>query len=158
MRVLRAVVYTFFFLLLFSTLQAREIDLDTLSAAAAKQQKHLLVWMHKNGCGYCAAMHDYTLEADRVKTMLARRFALVHINVSENDTVTYKAFRGNGRQFAKKMGYDFYPTSLFFNKNGEPVFAAPGYIEETPFMQMLEYIDSGAYLHQSYNDFIGGKS
>lgn len=132
---------------------ARDIDLNTLAADAAAHQKHLLVWLHKTDCGYCESMREFTLEDDNVSPYLKAHFVFEHINVNEKDTVSYKTFKGDGKAFAKTVGFNFYPSSVFMDKSAEIVFAAPGYIEERDFMVMLKYVQSGAYKKMGYDCF-----
>jgi thioredoxin-related protein len=136
-----------------SSLSAREINLNTLAAEAAKQHKHLFVWLHKTDCGYCEAMREFTLEDDRVAAILKKSFRFIHINVNDNDDIRYKSFKGSGKAFAKKVGYSFYPSSLFMDKQANLIFAAAGYIEEKNFLVMLKYVESAAYRTMKYDRF-----
>lgn len=143
-------------LLLFAasfTLFGKEIDLDHLATEAAKTDRHLLVWLHKTDCGYCEAMREFTLEDDTIATELKKHFLFVPINVYDDDWVILKDFSGSGKAFAKKTGYNFYPSTLFIDQNGKIIFAAPGYINLNDFRYMLKFINSGAYRTQSYNAF-----
>jgi len=143
----------FFFLLLALTLNARDINVETMAADAEKSGKYLLVWLHKTDCGYCEAMREFTLDNEKVKAVLKKDFVFEHINVNDGDTVSYKDFKGSGKAFAKMTGYSFYPSSLFFDGDAEMIFAAPGYIEEDSFLVMLDYVRSGAYKKMGYDGF-----
>ena len=145
--------YSLFLLTLQSVLLAQSIDITALSEKAANGKKHLVLWLHKNGCGYCAAMHDYTLDDDKVKSILRDRFSFVSVNVSESDTIVYEKTVYTAKNFAKKIGYDFYPSTLFFDGSGTIVFAVPGYVETAPFLDVLHYVSQDAYLRQSYETF-----
>jgi thioredoxin-related protein len=140
-----------FFTTIVLSLSARDINLNILSADAAKQNKHLLVWLHKTDCGYCEAMREFTLDDDTIKPVLKKSFVFVHINVNEKDVVTHKEFKGDGKAFAKRVGYSFYPSSLFMDQNAEIVFAVPGSIEERDFLVMLNFVRSGAYKKMGYD-------
>ena len=93
------------------------------------------------------------------KKFTNKNFIYEHINVYDKDTVIYKDFKGNGREFAKKIGYDFYPTTLFFNENAEIILVEVGYRDnkampnEKRFYIMLNYIDSKSYLKMDYEDY-----
>lgn len=141
------------FFLLIPALFAREINIDSLAKKAALNGKHLLVWLHRTDCGYCESMREFTLDDERVKAMLDTDFLFEHIDIMDKDTISYRDFKGNGRQFARKVGYSIYPSSVFFDKTGEIIFAAPGYIEEGPFLTMLQFIQSQAYEKQGYDCF-----
>lgn len=151
---LKRITLSFLYLTLFVlSLSARDINLDQIAADAAKQNKYLLVWLHKTDCGYCEAMREFTLDDDNVKPVLKQSFVFVHINVNENDTITHRGFKGDGKTFAKRVGYSFYPSSLFLDAGAEIVFAAPGSIEERDFLVMLNFVRSGAYKKMGYDCF-----
>ncbi len=142
------------------TLQAREINLNTIIDTATKTDKHLFVWLHKTDCGYCESMKEFTLQNDTIKAFIDKNFIYVHINVYEKDSVIYKSFQGNGREFAKKIGYDFYPTSLFFNEKKDLILPEVGYIDneiksnEQRFFTILNYISSKSYKKMDYEDYV----
>lgn len=127
------------------TLFARAIDIDQAIKDAAKDAKTVFVFLHRSDCGYCESMLEFTLDDDPVKKMLEEKFVYIHINIDEKDDVSYKDFTGNGKAFAQYIGYDMYPTSLFFDEKGNMVFPIPGYQEEGEFLIILDYIASGAY-------------
>ncbi|WP_345970099.1 MULTISPECIES: thioredoxin family protein [Sulfurimonas] len=137
----------------FFSLSARDIDLNRIAIDTAKQKKTLLVWLHKNDCGYCEAMYEFTLGDDKVSSLIQASFELVDININDDDTVMFKEFRGSGHDFAKHVGYNFYPSSLFLDADGEIIFAAPGYVEEKDFFKMLDYVSSGAHKSMTYDSF-----
>jgi thioredoxin-related protein len=95
----------------------------------------------------------FTLDDDTIKELIKKSFTYVHINISENDIVTYKKFKGSGHDFAKHVGYNFYPSSLFLDEHNEMIYAIPGYQEEDKFLNILRYIDTGAYKTTEYKDF-----
>ena len=138
--------------LLFS-LSARDIDLNRLALDSAKQKKTLMVWLHKTDCGYCESMYEFTLQDEKVSAILKSAFDVVDINIYDKDRVTHHEFTGSGHDFAKHVGFNFYPSTLFMNKDAEIVFAAPGYVEERDFLKMLRYIKSEAYREMSYDAF-----
>jgi thioredoxin-related protein len=138
---------------LFVTVNAKEINLNILASNVAKQQRHLLVWLHKTDCGYCEAMREFTLEEPSIVKALKQDFILLPINVYDDDTITYKQFSGSAKAFAKSIGYNFYPSSIFLDGSAQIVFAAPGFIEEKDFAVMLQYVSSRAYTALSYDAY-----
>jgi len=143
------------FILSFFTLQAhaRTIDLDTLSRQAHDAGRHLLVWLHKNGCAYCGAMQKYTLESPDTASHIERSFTFLSLNVDDGDTVRYGKFEGDAKSFARSIGYDFYPSTLFFDGNAKIVFAAAGYIKKDPFLTILRFVSGEAYKTMDYDRF-----
>ena len=135
------------------TLFARDININKIIEEASKSNKKVFLFLHKTGCSYCNSMLEFTLDDDKVKALIKKEFSFTHINISEKDTVTYKKFRGSGKEFAKLIGYDFYPTSIFFDYDREIVYAVVGYQEENDFLVILKYIDSGAYKLMDIDDY-----
>ena len=157
---MKIVIKTFLIILILQlSLQAREININEIVKSATKSNKHLFVWLHKTDCGYCESMREFTLENDIVKLFIEKNFIFVHINVWEKDKVIYKDSITNGRDFAKNIGYDFYPTSLFFDDNAEMIYAEVGYKDneaspnEKRFLTILNYINSKSYKTMDYEDY-----
>ena len=141
------------------SLQARVINIDNIINSAKKSNKHLFVWLHKTDCGYCENMREFTLENETIKEFIDENFIFVHINTYEKDSVKYQSFSGNGLEFAKDIGFNFYPSSIFFDDEGEIVFAEVGFVDrknmpnEKRFYKILNFIKSKSYENMKYTDF-----
>lgn len=141
------------------TLQARIINVDSIITSAKKNNKHLFVWLHKTDCGYCENMREFTLENEIIEAFVDKNFIFVHINVYEKDSVKYQDFRGNGLEFAKEVGYNFYPSSLFFNDEGDIVLAEVGFVDsdkkpnENRFYKILNFIKSKSYEKMNFSEY-----
>lgn len=150
----KTIAHLFLFIIALNiSLFARNIDIDAIVKNSVKNDKHLFIFLHRTDCGYCESMITFTLDDDAVKDVLLKDFSSIHINIFENDVVKYKSFTGNGRDFAKHVGYNIYPSSLFLNSANELVFAIPGYQDKDQFRLILKYIDSGAYKTMGYPSF-----
>jgi len=155
----KIVINTILLLTLQLTLNAKDINIDSLVKQAQKEHKHLFVWLHKDGCGYCENMWEFTLQNDTVKAYLAKHFIYQHINVSKGNNVIYKGLTTTAKKFAQNQGYDFYPSSLFFNKKSEIVLADIGYINgkklshEEKFYKILHFIDAKRYEKIDFNEY-----
>lgn len=139
--------------LLQMSLHAGDINLDKLINTANKEKKHLFVWLHKTDCGYCERMKEFTLDNDIIKNIIKVDFIFTHINVYENKMVKYKHFIGSAKEFAIDTGCDFYPTSLFFDEDGELIHEAVGYKDGTSFKKILKYVSSKSYKEMDFYDY-----
>ena len=135
------------------SLSARDINLNNLVKTASDSNKHLFVWLHKTECGYCDRMSEISLDNDINRALIKKKFLFVHINIDDKDKVTYKEFVGSGRNFAKDIGFDFYPTSLFFDNVGRVVHEAVGYHDEKVFYKVLKFIYTKSYEKVNYDTF-----
>jgi len=151
---LKVIIKTLVLIILFQTLSvAREINIDKLVQQAKSSKKHLFVFLHKTDCGYCDSMIEFTLDDDAVKKMVDTKFLFVHININENDEVSYRDFKGSGKEFAQHVKYNFYPSSLFFDDVGDISYAVPGYRDEKVFNLILHYVDSKSYKKISFRKY-----
>jgi thioredoxin-related protein len=150
----KTIISLFLFIFAFNiSLFARNIDIDAVVKNSVTKNKYLFVFLHRTDCGYCESMLTFTLDDDPVKDLIKKDFIYLHINISEDDVVRYKGFVGNGRDFAKHVGYNIYPSSLFLDNTGEMIFAVAGYQDKDQFLDILKYIDSGAYKTMGYQSF-----
>ncbi len=139
--------------LLITSLYAQIINLDTSLQVANQTNKTVLIFLHKNGCGYCNAMEEFTLDDDEIKKFISLHFIYVSINISQNIDIIFHKTRQSGLEFAKEIGYNFYPTILFLDRDGELLDATVGYKENTEFLQFLHYIRSSENDTLSFEEY-----
>ena len=121
-------------------LLSKTINIDSRISNANKNNKKLLIYLHRDGCSYCNSMEEFTLDDDDIKEFIKRKFNIISINVSLDDDVIYNNQSRKAKYFAKYIGYNFYPTSLFLSKDGDVDYAAMGYKNEIEFLMILEYV------------------
>jgi len=150
----KTIASLFLFIIAFNiSLFARNIDIDAVVKNSVRANKHLFIFLHRTDCGYCESMLTFTLDDDPIKELIKKDFVFIHINISEDDVVKYKDFTGNGRDFAKHVGYNIYPSSLFLNSKSEIIYAVPGYQDKDQFLLILKYVNSSAYKKMGYQTF-----
>ncbi|HIC78491.1 MAG TPA: thioredoxin family protein [Sulfurovum sp.] len=143
------------FLLLSISIFAGDIDyeLDKSSALAKKEKKHLMLFLHKNYCGYCENMFLHLDEEDIGKS-IKKNFILIDINRDEDDeSVSYQGYTGTNREFLKELGVDFYPAIIFINEDNKIIFDVSGYRTPKKIMTVLNYISSKSYEEMSLEEF-----
>ena len=141
------------FILFSLNLNAKEINLNNTIKEASLHNKKLFLFIHTTDCGYCESMLEFTLDDDNIKTKLKNNFVYEHINVKKNDIVIFQDFKGSSLEFAKAIGYDLYPSSLFFDKNRNLILAIPGYQDEKRFNHILNFIISKSYLKMNFHQY-----
>ena len=124
---------------------AGDINFDQLVVEAKKSNKHILVYLHTSGCPYCNRMEEFTFDDDAVDAAIKKDFIFVDMNVKDKGTVTFKDFKGSRLEFATMTGYDMYPSSIFFDQNGELVYEEVGYRDETKYLKTLQMVRSKGY-------------
>ncbi|WP_345992846.1 thioredoxin fold domain-containing protein [Sulfurimonas sp. HSL-1716] len=137
------------------SLFSRDINIDDIVKKANQSHKHLFLYLHRKDCVYCEEMLTFTINDDEVKKILGNKFIYEHIDILDKDHVVYKSFKGNGKEFARLIGYDMYPTSIFFDKNEKIVYAQPGVIDKNRFILLLQYISGNLFKTIDFEDYVG---
>jgi len=99
-------------------------------------------------------MIKFTLGDDEIKHEIDQKFKYVDIYTKESGTITYNNFKGSRRAFAKYLGYDFYPTSIFIDTNAKVVNATPGAREQDYFINVLNYVSTQQYKEMEFETYV----
>jgi len=134
------------------TLLSKDINIDKIIANA--DGKPLFLFFHKPHCGHCKHMITFTLGDPEIKKEIDEKFVFVDIFTKESGDVSFKNFRGSRRAFAKHLGYDFYPSSIFLDGQGKIVNATPGAREQDFFINVLNYISSKEYKEMEFETYL----
>lgn len=137
----------FLFIIFVSSIFAENIDLNKLVNEAKKSHKHILIFLHISGCSHCVKMEEFTFDDPKVEQMIKKHFLFVDINVKDDGNVSLLTFKGNKINFAKHIGYDMYPSSVFLDENATVVFDEIGYKDEIKYLKTLQLVSN-----KSYND------
>jgi len=143
----------FILTLLHATLLAQTINIDKIVQTAQQSNKSVILYFHRIGCSYCNSMQEFTLDDDDVKEYIKKNYTLIKINVSIKDTITYKGKVSAGLCLAKRVNYNFYPSTLFLDYKGNIAYATVGYKNESDFMVILKYYKSGSYKKQTLKEY-----
>ena len=99
-------------------------------------------------------MITFTLGDPDIKKEIDKKFVFVDIYTKESGIVIFKGFAGSRRAFAKYLGYDFYPTSIFIDAKSEIVNATPGAREQDFFINVLEYVSTKQYIDMEFETYL----
>ncbi|MCK4441196.1 MAG: thioredoxin fold domain-containing protein [Sulfurovaceae bacterium] len=130
-----------------------DIDMDKESADANKTKKHLMLFLHKDNCGYCEKML-FQLEESEINKAIKKDFILLEINRDDDETIAYQDFNGTNRQFLKALGVDFYPTMVFIDGYRDKIiYNVVGYRDSNKTISILKYISSKSYKKITLEEF-----
>jgi thioredoxin-related protein len=131
------------------------MDIDLLSLQAKKENKHLLLFFHKDGCSFCEKMRYVTLADDMIKDTIDAYFILVDVGIDDEGSIHHHDFSGSKHEYAKSLEIGFYPTVGFIDSNNSMVYGAIGYRDIETFSVLLKYIYSDNYKIMEWEDFQG---
>ena len=138
---------------IFAISGADNINIDAIAAKAEKSHKHVLIFLHRPSCGYCETMIEFTLPDETIEQKIKKNFIFVDVNIGDAGEVTFDGFKGTRREFAKDLGYDFYPSTVFVGEDKEIVYAVAGYKDENDFLKILRFTQSHSYEEMDIDDF-----
>jgi len=151
------VVFFLFITLAFSEshtpIKNKTVNIDTLSQKAKSEHKHVLLFFHKFGCGFCEKMIDVTLENNKVDSLIKKHFIFVDINIDDEGRVKHKSFVGDKHAYAKSLGISLYPTVMFLDGNNHIVHSVIGYRGKESFLKVLLYLKSKSYKSMGFEAF-----
>ncbi len=133
---------------------AKDLNLDAIVNEAAKKDAPVLLFFHKPHCGYCDHMIEFTLKDSAIKKRIEKDFIFIDLYTKEDGNISYDGFVGSRREFAKHIGYDFYPTSVFIDSSKKIVHIAPGMLDQVDFLQVLNYITTKRYREMEFQTYL----
>lgn len=132
---------------------AKDINIDMAIKKSFSENKKVFIYLHRVGCSYCNSMQEFTIEDEDIEKYIQENYIFLTINISSNDQVIYKSKKTTSLDFAKSIGYNFYPSSVFMGSDSKIVYAIPGYKNELEFMAILEYVKSDTYNIMDYESY-----
>ena len=132
---------------------AVDIDINKAIVDAKKSGKDVVLFLHKDNCGYCEKM-VFALEEDDVKQALKKSFILLDINKDDDEMVEYQDFNGTNHQFMKALGVKLYPTMVFINGDEDKfIYNVRGYRCHKKIASILTYISSKSYKKMNLEEY-----
>lgn len=122
---------------------------------AAKQGRHLMLFLHLAECPYCARLLDENFRAGATKDFAEKNFDVIAIDVRGSNSVEW--FDGNSRsekELADHLKVMATPTLLFFDAEGKAVLRLNGYRRPRALRQALDYVQGKHYRTQSLASFV----
>jgi len=150
----RVVIFLFVFILSFP-LFGLDVDfnIDKISSDANKTKKHIMLFLHKDNCGYCERM-SFNLDDKNISKAIKKDFILLDINRDDDEKVSYQGFNGTNSEFMKALGIDFYPSIIFIDgSNDKIIYGISGYRDTEKLMIILDYINSKSYKKMNLEEF-----
>lgn len=118
---------------------------DAAVAKAQKENKHLIVDIYTNWCGWCKVMDRQTYGNAEVAEYLTANFALAKVNGESASKLTWNGKTISEREFAKAVGVTGYPSTYFMKPNAELLGGVSGYIKSPDMMIYAKYVHTKFY-------------
>ena len=130
-----------------------DFDIDKILSDANRSKKHIMIFLHKDNCGYCERML-FNLDDKNITKAIKRDFILLDINRDDDERVSYQGFNGTNSNFIKALGIDFYPSIVFIDGFSDKIiYGVSGYRDKEKLMVVLDYISSKSYKKMNFEEF-----
>jgi len=130
-----------------------DFDIDKTVKAANKTNKQVILFIHKDNCGYCERM-TFLLDEKDVLKAINKDFILLDINRDDDEMVSYQGFKGSNQEFIKALDINFFPTLVFIDTDKDKIiYWELGYRNREKLMVILDYIKTKSYLKESLEAF-----
>ncbi len=121
------------------------LTFDAAITKAKKENKHVIVDVYTNWCGWCKVMDKQTYGDPAVASYLNDNFALAKVNGESSAWMTWKGDSLSERQFAKAIGVSGYPATYFMKPNEEMLGGVAGYIKTPEMMIYAKFVSTRYY-------------
>ena len=144
------------------------LDIGEDLAEAQANGKGLVVVFEQSGCPYCREMHRVNLRDAAIVEQIKATFDVLQLDLRGSRNVTdTDGEELPERELARKWGVVFTPTLIFIPQDADPAgnpanMAAaavmPGYFKPFHFASMFDYVASGAWRDQHFQEFITARA
>jgi len=129
-----------------------DLELDKIVSNANSTNKFIILFLHKDSCGFCEKM-IFDLDDKNLSKKIDKDFILVDINRDDDETISFQGYEGSNRDFLKKLDIDLYPTIVFMDGNSSFIYNTVGYRNPKKFTTILNFISSKAYIKTTFEEF-----
>ena len=110
-----------------------------------KQQKPMVIYFYTVWCTFCRAMDRSVFSDNAVIDRLKQNFIYVRVNAEADGLMRFKNHDLSPMEFTMMMGVRGFPTTLFLDKEQNPITKVPGFLQRDTFLNLLGYIRDECY-------------
>jgi len=129
------------------------LTFDAAVEKAQKENKHLIVDVYTNWCGWCKVMDRQTYGNAEVAAYLTANFAMAKVNGESAAKLTWQGKSLSEREFAKAVGVNGYPSTFFMKPNADLLGGVAGYIKSPDMLIYAKYLSSRYYEKGKLQEF-----
>lgn len=125
---------------------------------AAEEDKHVILFMHLNGCPYCYKMTEENFKHAPYRDFIQENFDVIAINIKGDREVALDEDTSlTEKELAARLNVMYTPTIVFLNQENKKVAQVNGYRSVADFRHVLDYVQEKAYLKSSLSKYVDAR-
>lgn len=122
---------------------------------AAEAGKHVMLFMHLNGCPYCFKTVEENIKNSPYTDFIKKNFDVIAINIQGDREIAFNEVETlKEKALAKMLNVRFTPTVIFLDSNNQQVLRLNGYRTRSAFKHALDFVKSKAYQQTTLVEYI----
>ncbi len=117
-------------------------DFEKGLATAKAEKKHVFLYFHADWCTYCKKLKKTTFKDKKVLAFLEENFISISVDTDHNMAL------------AEQWRVKGLPTMWFLKSDSSKVDYLKGFVDETQFLTILNYIHTKLYEKMSFNQYM----
>lgn len=135
------------------------LDITEDIEEATESNKHVMLFLHLNGCPYCYKMTEENLKNAPYTDFIKENFDVIAINIQgDREVALDEETTFTEKELAKKLNVIYTPAVIFLNKDNKAVARVNGYQSVKQFKYVLDYVQQNAYQQTSLAQYINNKN
>ena len=127
-------------------------------AEASESNKHVMLFLHLNGCPYCFKMNEENLKNAPYTSFIKTNFDVIALNIQgDREVVVNDETSSTEKQLAEQLKVIYTPTIIFMDSNNKIVARTDGYRSVEDFKVVLDYVHEKAYKNSTLTQYINNK-
>jgi predicted bacteriocin transport accessory protein len=125
---------------------------------AAEADKHVILFMHLNGCPYCYKMTEENFKQAPYTDFIQENFDVIAINIKgDREVALSEEITLTEKELAVRLKVMYTPTVVFLNQQNKVVARVNGYRSVPDFKHVLDYVQQKAYLDTSLSKYVDAR-
>jgi thioredoxin-related protein len=113
-----------------------------------------MVFVYTDWCGWCQRTFNTTFRDMAVLQFLGENFQAVKLNAESNLPVEFGGRELPEGLLASILGGSGFPTFVFLESDGTPVYRTSGYRPASGYLELLKFVADKAYQELTFEDYL----
>jgi thioredoxin-related protein len=128
-------------------------DFNAAFASAKEYHKPVMVVYETSWCTWCKKLKSTTFADPLVARQINDLVIPVKVDGEGQNEIEFRGTQLTETAFTHNMKVSGYPTTIFFDEEGNELARRPGYMPPEPFGLFLNFVSEGAYKNEDFESY-----